>query len=740
MGTRMFLVLAAALALTVWAVNQPAQGYWVTKGGDIDYPCHSVPPDTVNADGMPDFDQKQDAWGYWDAQNVWHWTWCGPVATSNCLWWFDSYFERVRLWSLVGNVNPTMPPAISDNYPLVYSFNPWNTDDHDNNNVMPFIQNLVTFLPSGGVPNAGVTASDIKTMIEDYLADPSVDLWGHYSVQIDTAPTFEYIYEQVEASQDQILLLGFWQYDPYEGWGRFGGHWVTVAGVSRDTVGTIVYDSISFSDPFIDNAEWGRPGVVWDGFLLPHPAPPHGVGVHNDAGNVSHDYYGVGSSGSPGGGISSVGYHVYEEWPYDTAWTNFEGQNTPERLETYQRPYRPNQPVHVEIEDLVVVCPNFDYGDLYGVYPTFDIESCGPAHPLTDKAWLGEAVDAEPYLDPDTVDLDNFDDGVVFHNLPWMPCTNVSVTVTVTTGAHCGRESLYLNAWKDGNIDGDFDDGPGANEDDWLCCSEWVTQDIPVASGAYLASFCDPGVFDLGRYDLRMRFRLTSQAVGRFGYGGAWYYAGPNSLGTYDIDWVLGEVEDYIWEEMQLAVELKSFDAVPGDGEVTLKWVTASEQDNARFVLHRRSAGDWAEIARIPSYGNSTVEQVYEFMDGNLTNGVRYEYRLTAQDVAGVLDELGTVAATPTEVAIPTAYALYQNYPNPFNATTAIRFDLTERGLVDLSIFDINGRLVATLLHEELPASQHTITFDAADLPSGIYFYRLQASAFTSTRKMVLLK
>jgi len=738
MGTRMLSILAAAFALTVWAVNQPAQGYWVTKGGEIDYTCHSVPPDTVNGDGMPDFDQKQDAWGYWDAQNVWHWTWCGPVATANCLWWFDSYFERVRLWSLVGNVNPTMPPAVSDNYSLVYSFGTW--DDHDIGNVVPFIQNLVTFLPGGGVPNAGVNATQIKTMIENYLASPSVDLWGHYSVGIDTAPTFDYIYEQVEISgmeisQDVILLLGFWQTDGTHIW-RFGGHWLTVAGVRRDTVGTVVYDSISFSDPCKDMAEFGFPGVVWDGFLLLHPPAPHGVGVHNDAGNVSHDYFSIQTgSWSPGGGIFSPEYG-YDWYPDD--WTNYQGQNVPDRLQSYQGNYDSRYGVHVEIEDLVVVCPNFDYGDLHGAYPTFNIESCGPAHPLTDKAWLGEAINAEP--EPDTVDLDNFDDGVVFHNLPWMPCTNVSVTVTVTTGAHYAGEALYLNAWKDGNIDYDFDDGPGLNERDSLCCSEWVIQDMPVASGAYTANFCDPGVFDLGHYDLRMRFRLTSQAVGRFGYGGAWYYAGPDCLGTYDIDWVLGEVEDYIWEDMQLAVELKSFDAVPGDGEVALRWVTASEQDNECFILDRRSVGDWAEITRIPSQGNSTMEQVYEFVDRDLTNGVRYEYRLTGRDVAGTIEELGTLAATPTATVVPVTYALYQNYPNPFNATTAIRFDVTERGFVDLSIFDISGRLVTTLVHEELPASQHTVTFDAADLPSGIYFYRLQAGDFTSAKKMILLK
>jgi hypothetical protein len=728
MTMRAFLILMAAFVLTIWAANQPAQGQWVVKSGEIDYTSHIPAGSSWEFyDGMPDFDQKQDAWH--DGSG--NWNWCGPVAASNCLWWFDSKFERLRVYSL-GAGTPVRPPTISDHYNLVYSFNSaW--DDHDPSNLMPFINNLVTFLPAGGVPSWGVTASEIKAMIENYLASLPVSLWGHYTAKVVWYPDFDYIYEQVAASQDVLLLLGFWQTDGINWW-RFGGHWVTVAGVYKDGIPTTP-DSISFSDPYKDLAELGFPGVVWNGFLIAHPGPPHPSSIHNDAGNVSHDHYGiVDSSGSPGGIISC---NYGNEYSYDD-WMNFFWKNFPPRLEEYAGYYYDNWPVHVEIEDLVVICPNFDYGDLQGDYPTQDIESCGPAHPLTDKAWLGDSINAE--LRPDTLDLDIYDDGVSFNNLPWMPCTNVSVTVTVTTGAHYLGESLYLSAWKDGNIDGDFDDGPGANEDDWLCCSEWVIQDASVTAGSHTFTFCDPGVFDLGRYDLRMRFRLTSQPVGRFGYGGYWGGGSSNGWGTYDIDWVLGEVEDYIWRDMQLAVELKSFDAVPGDGEVTLRWATATEQDNARFILDRRSNGEWAEIARVSSRGNSTIEQAYQFVDGNVRNGTRYEYRLTSQDLAGVLDELGTVAATPTAAVVPASYALYQNYPNPFNATTVICFDLRERTLVDLSIFDISGRLVATLVHEELPASQHTITFDAADLPAGVYFYRLEAGGFASTKKMMLLK
>jgi M6 family metalloprotease-like protein len=89
---------------------------------------------------------------------------------------------------------------------------------------------------------------------------------------------------------------------------------------------------------------------------------------------------------------------------------------------------------------------------------------------------------------------------------------------------------------------------------------------------------------------------------------------------------------------------------------------------------------------------------------------------------------------------IPSAYALYQNYPNPFNPLTEIRFDLPEAARVDLSIYNVNGQLVRTLIHERLTPGVHSARFDGGNLPSGMYLYRLASPTFTQTRKMVLLK
>jgi Secretion system C-terminal sorting domain len=90
--------------------------------------------------------------------------------------------------------------------------------------------------------------------------------------------------------------------------------------------------------------------------------------------------------------------------------------------------------------------------------------------------------------------------------------------------------------------------------------------------------------------------------------------------------------------------------------------------------------------------------------------------------------------------SIPARFVLYQNYPNPFNPSTTIRYQLSMNSFVTLKIYDVLGREVRRLIGERQPAGMHTLTFDAANLPSGVYFYRLSAGSFMQTKKLVLLK
>ena len=90
---------------------------------------------------------------------------------------------------------------------------------------------------------------------------------------------------------------------------------------------------------------------------------------------------------------------------------------------------------------------------------------------------------------------------------------------------------------------------------------------------------------------------------------------------------------------------------------------------------------------------------------------------------------------------IPSSFSLYQNYPNPFNPSTKIKFDMIRNGFASLKIYDAAGKKVATLINDEMiSAGTNEVTFDAKDLASGIYFYRLNSGTFTETKRMLLLK
>lgn len=89
---------------------------------------------------------------------------------------------------------------------------------------------------------------------------------------------------------------------------------------------------------------------------------------------------------------------------------------------------------------------------------------------------------------------------------------------------------------------------------------------------------------------------------------------------------------------------------------------------------------------------------------------------------------------------IPDIYALHQNYPNPFNPITRIDYDISKTGFVSLKVYDVLGREVRTLVNEEKVAGSYSVDFNAIDLTSGVYFYRLEADGFSDVKKMVLIK
>jgi len=92
------------------------------------------------------------------------------------------------------------------------------------------------------------------------------------------------------------------------------------------------------------------------------------------------------------------------------------------------------------------------------------------------------------------------------------------------------------------------------------------------------------------------------------------------------------------------------------------------------------------------------------------------------------------------ENVIVTVYKLHQNFPNPFNPTTTVKYQIPELNFVTIKIYDVLGNEVASLINGEKPAGEYKVEFFAENLPSGIYFYTVQAGKFTDSKKMILLK
>jgi hypothetical protein len=104
------------------------------------------------------------------------------------------------------------------------------------------------------------------------------------------------------------------------------------------------------------------------------------------------------------------------------------------------------------------------------------------------------------------------------------------------------------------------------------------------------------------------------------------------------------------------------------------------------------------------------------------------------------VSEICPLTSVPSESSVTLQFKLLQNYPNPFNLTTTIPFLLPQRTNVTLKVYDVFGKEIATLINKEYDAGEHSIQFNANDLSTGVYFYRLQAGNFIEQKKMILIK
>jgi hypothetical protein len=224
--------------------------------------------------------------------------------------------------------------------------------------------------------------------------------------------------------------------------------------------------------------------------------------------------------------------------------------------------------------------------------------------------------------------------------------------------------------------------------------------------------------------------------------------AGSDGFPLGDLNWFPEQKAEWLLQN-PLPVQLVDLRcSLMGSHVVGLSWRTLSETNNFGFWVQRRRTGDqvFADVAGgfIPGNGTTVQAHAYAFVDSTIGSDGDHLYRLKQMDLDGAVhySDAITVRMTLSGVDGPVTerFALMQNFPNPFNPATIIRYQVPAPQHVRLAVYDALGREVAVLVDANRDAGIHEATFNCSGLPSGMYFYRMQAGSFTQTRSLVVVR
>ncbi len=185
---------------------------------------------------------------------------------------------------------------------------------------------------------------------------------------------------------------------------------------------------------------------------------------------------------------------------------------------------------------------------------------------------------------------------------------------------------------------------------------------------------------------------------------------------------------------------------------------------NVLYYDDRNTASDSAEVymSRSTNGGNSWYDFVVSdrrfkpkpiiqssFYQGDfidITSARNKLFPVWMADYTGIYQvwmtilDIDAIGVKQISTEVPKDFVLKQNYPNPFNPSTNIEFSVPNRGLVNLAIYNALGKEISNPVNNELNAGTYKVLFDGSNLPSGVYFYRLQTKDFYTTKKMMLVK
>ncbi|MCL5267086.1 MAG: T9SS type A sorting domain-containing protein [Bacteroidetes bacterium] len=248
--------------------------------------------------------------------------------------------------------------------------------------------------------------------------------------------------------------------------------------------------------------------------------------------------------------------------------------------------------------------------------------------------------------------------------------------------------------------------------------------------------------------------------TGSFGSGSVNVQANVSNWNTTDTIWVRSQSSQYLWSKPVGSIAfvdtiLKPVALIaPSDDDtlqlfyparsIVFSWSrsTITTGIPVEYLFHLVGPGLDTTIANLPDTTLTTdlmpllkVSSVYGW-SVSATDG----YTVVTSPDSFLFRTLDKVTAVHDVNQLPKVFALSQNYPNPFNPTTAISYQLPAVSHVTLKVYDVLGREVATLVNEVKQGGSYEVKFDAGNLPSGVYFYRLTAGSFVQTKKLMLIR
>ncbi len=278
--------------------------------------------------------------------------------------------------------------------------------------------------------------------------------------------------------------------------------------------------------------------------------------------------------------------------------------------------------------------------------------------------------------------------------------------------------------------------------------AEWSFGDTPAPAGSGNPMTAVDGAFD-EMYE-EVTATVTVDNTWPTGEVQIWVRGQDASTAKSANNW--GVAESYTLTVLDVdgianATTLAYFTATSKNNNVVLNWRTESEHDNAYFIVEKSLSkdGPFEKIATIKAQGSAVAGADYKYIDEDVNGGNEYYYRLTDVSISGTKISHPVIKVLANGRPRPTTFYIAQNYPNPFKDNTVIEYAIPVKAPVTLSVYDITGKLVKTLVNEVQNVNYYRVTWDGTDykgskVASGVYFYKLTSGDFEKSLKMTHIK